>query len=321
MGKNDYDELMKRWLTNQVTETERVKIEAWLDSIKDNDAEDIEMTDEEAQYLFQKIKSTEDNIREIQSFKPDAIRRKQRARAMLRIAAGLLLVVLTGYGIWTLAGKDAFWNVQRNDITKRTLEDGSIVWLHGKSELNYQQTPSGRFAELTGEALFEVAKDSLRPFIVKYKEVNIRVVGTSFNLKTGDSVELMVFTGKVNLSTTHTNQSIDVTPNERVIYTHTGITKLPFAKEEAKPLLANTEYEMNFVQAEFSQVITRLEKKFDVNIKLTNEEIEKCHINLDITDHSLLSSLQMIESVLNIAYQVNGKQVLISGEGCNVPMP
>jgi ferric-dicitrate binding protein FerR (iron transport regulator) len=316
MGKTNYDEMMKRWLTNQVSEDERVKIEAWLDSIKKEDADDLEMTDEEAELLYQKIKSKDDNLKDIQSFKPESIRRKNKTKWTLGIAAGLLLFVLAGYAILELSNKEVFYASSDNGIKKITLNDGSLVWVHGESKLSYHETVDGRFAELTGEALFEVTKDSARPFVISYKDVSVRVVGTSFSLKTGDSIELMVLTGKVKLSSTTNNESVDVIPNEKAVYTSDGVKKYSLSKQEVTTAVANTEYDMNFSNATFAYVVDRLEKKFDVKVTLAVSEIEKCHVNLDITDHSLESSLQMITSVLNVEYQVNGGNITFTGSGC-----
>lgn len=313
MGKTNYDELMKRWLTNQVTEAERIKIEAWLDTIKSEDADDLEMTDEEAESLFQKITSKQENLKEIQSFKPKSLTKNKNTRWVGRIAASVLVCALAGYAIWGLTRNQT---VDATGIRKITLNDGSLVWVHGESKLAYHETPDGRFAELNGEALFEVTKDPARPFTITYKDINVRVVGTSFNLKTGDSVELIVLTGKVNLSSTVSNQSVDVVPNEKAIYASNTINKYSLLKDEVKKAVVNTEYDMNFSNATFGSVVERLEKKFDVTIHFSDKEIGACHVNLDITDHSLESSLDLIVSVLNVTYKIEDNIITITGTGC-----
>ncbi|MBT1704454.1 FecR family protein [Chryseosolibacter indicus] len=311
MGNTKYDDLMKRWLTNQVTETERIKIEAWLDSIDEGDADDLEMTDQEAEEIFNRITSNSDNIREIRSFKPESIRKKNRPRWILQIAASLFLVAVATYTIWTIADPPVA------AIKKITLNDGSLVWVRGDSKLSYSESAEGRFADLDGEALFEVAKDPTRPFTIRYKDVNARVVGTSFSLKTGDSLQLVVLTGTVNLSSAADKEGLNILMNEKAIYTaHSGIKKFSLLQNEAQAVIADTEYNMNFTNATFDEVIEKIERKFDVRITLSDNSIGECHLNLDITDHSLESSLQMITSVLNVAYLINGDQIIFTGTGC-----
>lgn len=312
MGKKNLENLMKRYLTGEVTEAERIKIEAWLESIKDNQADDYEMSDTEAHALFEKIKSKQDNLRDIRTFTPQSIRR-QKGFHTLRIAAGIALLALISYGPWSLFFKDNKQDLA--DVTRIILNDGSLVWVNADSKLAYHETPTGRFAQLTGSALFEVAKDSLRPFTVNYKDVNVRVLGTSFRLTTGDSVELIVLTGKVNFSSTQ-QAGINVTPHERAVYKDATFVKYALT-QEVSSVVANTAYNMNFVNATMDEVFTRLSNKFDVTITVSDPELKSCHINVDMTDHSLENSLHLITTVLNVEYKIEGKNVFISGSGCN----
>jgi transmembrane sensor len=317
MGKEKYDDLMKRWLTNQVTEAERTKIEAWLETIKLEYADELEMSNQEAEELYNKITSKKDNLREIQSFRPESIRRKHGLRWMMRVAAGLFGVALAAYAVWTFTNTQQMNFASDIGIKKVILNDNTLVWMHGDSKLSYYEKQDGRFAELEGEALFEVTKDPSRPFTIRYKDVNIKVLGTSFSLKTGDSIQLIVLTGKVNFSSASDKEGIDVIPHEKAIYTSgAGIQKVSLLEQEAQSTVVNTDYNMHFNNTIFSTVVERLENKFDVSIQLTNTDIGKCHINLDITDHSLENSLMMIASVLNIEYHIDGKDITISGTGC-----
>lgn len=315
MGNTQYDDLMKRWLTDQVTESERIKIEAWLDSIKDENVDDWEMTDQEAEELFQKITSGRDNVSEIRSFKPESMRKKLRAKRVFRIAASLFLVAVAAYTTWTITrGQQGF---AKDDIDKIHLNDGSLVWIRGDSKLSYYESRDGRFANLDGEAFFEVSKDPSRPFTISYKDINVRVLGTSFNLKTGDSIQLVVLTGTVNLSTAADQKGLNVERNEKAIYTAaSGLRKFALHQNEVQQVIANTGYNMNFTNATFKQVAEKLENKFDVEIRFADERIGECHLNLDITDHGLESSLQMIASVLNVEYRVTGNEILFTGTGC-----
>lgn len=70
------------------------------------------------------------------------------------------------------------------EIFSITLEDGSKVWINAASSLEKLNfTATERRVKLIGEAFFEVAKDSTRPFIVETAQQTVRVLGTKFNLK------------------------------------------------------------------------------------------------------------------------------------------
>src|SRR5690606_21661892 len=117
-------------------------------------------------------------------------------RWSLGIAAGLLLATVVTYFLWHTASVQPgrLKVVAENGMEKIMLNDGSLVWLRGESTLvYYQKTDGTRYGELAGEALFEVAKDSLHPFMLNCGDVTVKVLGTSFTLKEGsDHIELNV---------------------------------------------------------------------------------------------------------------------------------
>ena len=62
---------------------------------------------------------------------------------------------------------------------------------------------NGRSVQLDGEAYFEITRDSLKPFIVKSKRLDIKVLGTSFNVKAygmDETTDVTLVSGKVNVS-------------------------------------------------------------------------------------------------------------------------
>lgn len=75
-----------------------------------------------------------------------------------------------------------------NGKSKVLLPDGSEVWLNAESSLEYKTTAWGRerSVRLHGEAFFEVAKDSNRPFVVKSQGFAVKVYGTRFNVEARD---------------------------------------------------------------------------------------------------------------------------------------
>ncbi|MDD4639493.1 MAG: FecR domain-containing protein, partial [Bacteroidales bacterium] len=76
------------------------------------------------------------------------------------------------------------------------LADGTKIYINSGSRLKFPVSFKGkeRVVELEGEAFFEVAKDSSRPFVVKSGDVEIRVLGTQFNLKSYSDDEFIVTT-------------------------------------------------------------------------------------------------------------------------------
>lgn len=321
MEKSDFDRLMERYLKNEVSEAERVKIEAWLEVMKTDDNTDLELSKGEEDKIFQKLTDRLVNVEDIVAFRPKKRRNVPIDRWLMRMAASILIICAASYGVWYwVNSNDNLFVTSGNGVEKMILNDGSLVWLRGESNLAYyeKQEEGIRFGKLEGEALFEVTKDPSRPFIVQCGDVKVKVVGTSFSLrKSGDQVELRVLTGKVNISSAINENGIDVEPNERAIYRNGEIEKLSMKEDDFSSAIANTEYNMQFTGASMSDVVNRIEDKFNVKVNFTNKKIGNCRITADFTDHSLKSTLQMVAEVLDVTYVQKGNTITMSGRGCS----
>ena len=99
--------------------------------------------------------------------------------------------------------------------TKLLLPDSTQVWLNSGSKLSYNKTYGNGTREVTlsGEAYFDVVKNPAHPFIIHTVNIDIKVLGTAFNVKS--------FPGEKNTETSLIRGSIEVTfknrPSEKII--------------------------------------------------------------------------------------------------------
>lgn len=110
--------------------------------------------------------------------------RPRRGRLLLSAAACLVLLAgLAGMLMWWQAQQTPTYITDIGEQRVITLEDGSIVRLNARSEVRVRMLPDQRLIELIdGQALFEVAKDPQRPFLVQSGNVVTRAVGTQFDV-------------------------------------------------------------------------------------------------------------------------------------------
>lgn len=324
MEKTNFDRLLKQYLRGQLSEPEKIKLEAWMDVMKTEKNTDLEMSKEDEEKLFQKISGNLDNIEEVVAFRPHQGKlRSLFANRWLRVAASFLLLVVASYTIWyvVITNSKIKQTIAVNDIEKLILNDGTIVWLHKGSKLiYYQKTEAGiRHAELVGEALFEVAKDPNNPFAIECGDITVRVLGTSFSLKTDkESIELKVLTGKVNLSSAVDKIGVDVVTNEKAIYTRYGeIEKISLSSDDIATITASTEYDMKFQNTSMDKVFEKIQKKFDVQLTIESKQLTKCRVTGDFTDRSLDGTFQMLSELMELEYKISGTTVAISGKGCD----
>ncbi len=115
-------------------------------------------------------------------------------------------VLLLGVSLWRQDSSDLDFQgflpeqgMMAREYQIHRLKDGSIVELNTGAQIKMQYDADLRRVDLmSGEAYFEVAKDSERPFVVNARGIEVRAVGTAFNVKLAeDSLEVLVTHGKV----------------------------------------------------------------------------------------------------------------------------
>ena len=123
------------------------------------------------------------------------------SRGRLLLASGVAAVCLLGVLIFTWVGPTVL-TTQLGERREMTLADGSVVDLAPGSELVVRYHSHERFFALNhGEALFHVARNPSRPFIVQAALTRVRAVGTVFNVERGDrGVSITVVEGRVAVS-------------------------------------------------------------------------------------------------------------------------
>ena len=194
-----------------------------------------------------------------------------------------------------------------------------MVKLNSGSRIRFPEvfSDSVRLVEFEGEAFFDVAKDSAKPFVIRSKIVNTMVLGTSFNLKTtatSESFELAVVTGSVKVSHNLKSQSLEeryINPNQSVVWDQQSKT---FQVREFEPaiVLAWVDGILVFDNSSFEDIIHTLEKWSGVQID-TNSLNEKLPTGYTgkYKDKSLETVLQGISYVLDFKYEIKGKEVII----------
>lgn len=105
------------------------------------------------------------------------------------------------------------------------LEDGTSVWLSSSSSLVFPSkfSTDHRTVEISGEAYFNVKHDNKRPFIVKSKDSEIKVLGTEFNVRAYPELEFSkttLISGSVNVKSL--TKEAKINPGEQVVVQHTG---------------------------------------------------------------------------------------------------
>ena len=246
-------------------------------------------------------------------------RRYRIARSLLKYAAVILLLVSFSAVGWNYFKPETYMTIALGDsegVKKVTLDDGSVVWLRGNSVLKIPQSFSAvnRTVSLQGEAFFDVAKNAQFPLYVSTNYVNIRVLGTAFNVKTDEkhqNVETVLARGKVALLDKQWNPILDMSPGEKVTYDN---NKNEYATEVVDVNVC-TAWRLNqfvFENVTLREIVNQLSVKFNVNINLESTKLAqrkfRCVIN---EDESLPDILKLLKYLAPIQYRIEGKEIFI----------
>ena len=158
---------------------------------------------------------------------------------------------------------------------KVILQDGTKVSLNSGSTLVYptQFTGDTRSVELQGEAYFEVASNKKRPFIVKARDTDIRVTGTSFNLEAYTEEKAIVTTlleGEVYVSKEQTKVHLHPGEQSTSVYGASQITKKAVVDAEAS--IGWTMGYFIFEDQEIESILREVARWYDVDIYIQKSE-------------------------------------------------
>jgi ferric-dicitrate binding protein FerR (iron transport regulator) len=304
------DDLLVKYLLGEATEEERLQVEAWMasDVAHKKQYEDFKTIWEESKQLA--LVSTVDENAGWQRFKQRVERpkgktvvRTMRPKAWLRIAALFIVVIGAGYFGYKLFNEKPIETivVASNKVPLvDTLPDGSVVTLNKNSQLDYPSKFKGdtRTIALKGEAFFNVTPNKEKPFIIHVNDVTVRVVGTSFNVKSVNGVtEVIVETGIVQVIRNH--KMVELHPKEKTKVTQQdSILK----KEEERDKLYKYYRSKEFVcdGTPLWKLVQALNEAYDVHIEIENPKLRSERLDVTFNNESLDQILDVIVETLKI---------------------
>ena len=188
------------------------------------------------------------------------------------------------------------------------LNDGTRVWMNSKSELSYPVAfgENVRRVRLSGEAYFEVTKDSVRPFIVEVdRGFEVKVLGTHFNIKaydTDDSYETTLVEGKVQVFQGNKTK-ITLEPSEQMVIGKDG-------RHEVR--VVNTSYYTAWHEGWFyfndeslEQVLTMIGRWYDVDFVFVKENLK------EITVTGKLKRFENLSVILKMLERTTGTELML----------
>ncbi len=213
--------------------------------------------------------------------------------------------------------------INRGQKSMLHLIDGSVVYINSDTKISYPKkfAADKREIYLDGEAFFEVSHDSERPFIVHTGTLDIKVLGTSFNVNTFENrITVTLASGKVHIQ--NTNPSINYSslgvlkPNQQFVFDKAD-NSIKVNEVNVRPYIAWTKKQLIFYEEPISSVVKKLEKWYDVEFQFETIEIKNCIFTGTFDNEPLQLVLESLHNVADINYKIEGKKIKLSGSGCD----
>ena len=270
-----------------------------------------------------------------------------RTRKWYWMAATLLIIVaVAGF---MLLGKGS--NEQKNTITEneistrrgsRTrvqLPDGSVVMLNAGSKLTYNKDfgKVQREVTLTGEGFFDVQKMKGKPFIIHTARLDIKVLGTLFNVKAypeDSQTETSLVHGRVEVTMPdRPNNKIILSDNEKLLVYNNkngvarvnqpdrgsdkhlplvAVSKLTYQQDDTVAVETSWAFnKLSFKDELFSDVARKMERWYDVTFDFDNIEKQNLVVYGSFTTETLQEALEALVFSFGFRYKIEGKKVTI----------
>lgn len=239
---------------------------------------------------------------------------------LVRAAAAVVLLLVCTYGGFSLYQKLSWvhYNTAVGEIRTIELEDGSLVFLNGNSELRVKKNLSAykpRHVYLTGEANFQVAKalDADAQFTVHTRDLDVEVLGTRFNVNSrnrGTVVYLEEGSVKVKMDKKEGVAERLISPGEKLEFfskhQQVSVSKVESAINE----ISWKEGIFEFENLPLEKILMQIADPYDLKYQIQNDTLRHRSFTIRIPDNDLKFAISVLQKLTGASI-VNEKGTLI----------
>ena len=323
------EEIIAKFLMGECTEEELREVNAWLDESGKNARElfkleevyhlgklgctsDEKMIEKAERKLFKRLKQEQNKQHKV-----------RRMRGWIQYAAILICVFALGsFGFFFyLTGEqtEALLAITTQDqIKELKLPDGTKVWLNKNTVLKYPRefSATGRKVYLEGEGYFEVKRNPDRPFVVQSEAMQVRVLGTVFNLKTDKmkmSAAATLLKGEIEVKGNHEEGMIVLSPGQKAELN--GITRRLVVKQVDTGFENWHDNQFIFKNADIFTIARTLETSYGVRVILAPDiDVKRTYTGALPKKDSVEALLNQIKNSIPVEYKIVGNSVFLSSK-------
>ncbi len=209
-------------------------------------------------------------------------------------------------------------NVPKGKTFQIALSDGTMVHMNAGSSLRYPVNFSPiqlRKVFLDGEAYFDVTKDKSRPFIVNVDNLDVKVLGTEFNVSSyieDGNIEVVLVEGAVGLNqiSESPGEGVELVPGQRGSY-HRNSENIHIDSVNTDLFTSWIQGHLVFRGLTFNQILIKLGRHYNIELENRNSELGQEVFNASFNDATIEEVMSFFNDTHKIDYEISDNKVII----------
>ena len=323
MDKIYYKELIEKYFDGNITDAEIKKLSDWIkdDRHLQNWWEE-EFSKSDAginpvlrDKLFARIKEQTQGKEETQGKENPRTIRMNPWKWAAAIVLPICIAFFTYYLVDSSQTVGAPFIVKADKGDKATIElpDGTNVVLNSASQLSYLNNfgENGRRVQLNGEAYFKVAHDEKCAFIVQVGDLEVKVLGTSFNVSAYEDakdVTVVLLEGKVGVYAQKTSHIMK--PGDKIEY-NKATHKITATQVHPNDYIEWTKGNMYFEKESLENIMKTLSRIYDVEIRFDSNKLPNEYFTGTIPGGGIQNALNILMLTSPFYYEMDGSVIVL----------
>ena len=323
MDKIYYKELIEKYFDGNITDAEIKKISEWIKNdlhLQNWWEEEFSKSDAGINpvlrdKLFARIKEQTQGKEETQGKENPRTIRMNPWKWAAAIVLPICIAFFTYYLVDSSQTVGAPFIVKADKGDKATIElpDGTNVVLNSASQLSYLNNfgENGRRVQLNGEAYFKVAHDEKRAFIVQVGDLEVKVLGTSFNVSAYEDakdVTVVLLEGKVGVYAQKTSHIMK--PGDKIEY-NKATHKITATQVHPSDYIEWTKGNIYFEKESLENIMKTLSRIYDVEIRFDSNKLPNEYFTGTIPGGGIQNALNILMLTSPFYYEMDGSVIVL----------
>ena len=323
MDKIYYKELIEKYFDGNITDAEIKKLSDWIKNDRhlqnwweeEFSKSDAGINPVLRDKLFARIKEQTQGKEETQGKENPRTIRMNPWKWAAAIVLPICIAFFTYYLVDSSQTVGAPFIVKADKGDKATIElpDGTNVVLNSASQLSYLNNfgENGRRVQLNGEAYFKVAHDEKRAFIVQVGDLEVKVLGTSFNVSAYEDakdVTVVLLEGKVGVYAQ--KMSHIMKPGDKIEY-NKATHRITATQVHPSDYIEWTKGNIYFEKESLENIMKTLSRIYDVEIRFDSNKLPNEYFTGTIPGGGIQNALNILMLTSPFYYEMDGSVIVL----------